>query len=61
MYKVYENEEGGLEIIDNEGRRMLLDVYAYDSSDAEREVRMEWIADALNATGSKDDSCISKK
>ena len=48
-WAVYENEEGGFEIIDRQGRSVLTDVYAYDSTDLERETRMDWIAEALNA------------
>jgi len=38
---------GCFQIVDDNGRSVLTDDYAYDSSDEERLSRMEWIAQAL--------------
>lgn len=46
-FKVYMDYEDHLHIIDGEMRLVLSDSYAYDCTDAEREARMEWIAEAL--------------
>jgi hypothetical protein len=47
-FQVYEDYENGLHIIDGNTRVMLSDTYAYDADKAEKEARMEWIAQALS-------------
>jgi hypothetical protein len=49
-FAVYENYEGGLQIIDGQGRVVLDDVFAYDADKEARNARMDALADALNAS-----------
>ena len=59
-YAVYENYEGGLEITDRTGRRVLADVYAYDAEPIDALARMEAIVAALNRVpeSARDDTII---
>lgn len=57
-FAVYEDFDGRLHIIDGRGRIVLSDAYAYDAGTDATDVRMDALADALNASASS--SCAAR-